>query len=960
MKVLKHWLITSLLALVSCISVVATAHADIEEAVSYLTMQQSADGSFGTGTVSVSQATSEALRAFFAVDQGNQSDITVARTFLDSVEQSNTEHISRLLVVKAQAGEDVQTLVNTLLQRQNSDGGFGNFSGYYSDVFDTAIVLEALVDSEQVFTSTTLSNTNAALSAVSFLRSKQNIDGSWSLRTNDASVFMSAVAMRALWLFKRILPDIADDIRKTQSYLLAQRDINTGLWPQTFESALALIAIIPNINEFSQIDSIVSNLRGIQQANGSWDNDTFTTALVIRALNSQPTPILPIAGTGTVSGKIINAQTKQAIKAVSVSIGSISLNTASSGTGIFNLMNISPGLDYSIDISLAGYSPVRLDSVDVDADKETNLGLIEISPLPGTGVLQGIVSDANTGQPLDGVSVTLTGNSVASTDVLSDGSYSLAGLNLGNTSVIFSLDGYQALVVNADIIDSRTLVLSPSLTPIGTQYQPLAGAPDKGLLRGQVTDAITGFSLASAEIRISGSGNERYQQSDVDGLYEISDLLPGDIQIVIANAGYSSTIIDTTVFAGNAIRLNPQLVPSTENLVVESLISLESLLGTPVTGMIQGLVSDLQTGLPLSGVGIVVSGSSTASAITGIDGSFAILNLLPGKVSIRASIDNYLDVVVTNSVIAGNKLIFNPQLTPDNYVSSQLGSVVGRVVNTLDNFPLNQALVTVTKIGSAEQASVSTGTDGRYRIDDLSPGNYTISFSAPGYLSRGIDIAVIGGGKVDLKSTELQLALNTVTLFGQIRDEITDELLENVFISVANSALQTQSDTDGLYRIHDIAIGNQTFLINATGYKKQTITLNFIEGGQYELNRELVIAQSPGLDINAIRTDQASYKAYAPIIIEADVFNNSTLINAAVSFSLYNVQEELVIETMGIQAETLDTQIAFPAGQLTTVFAEINTTNLPPGEYRLIGRVIQGVYFQGQGKSSMNWLLSSG
>ena len=51
---------------------------------------------------------------------------------------------------------------------------------------------------------------------------------------------------------------------------------------ETFETALALIAILPRLNNRDEISGTIDALRAAQLANGSWDNHVYTTALALR------------------------------------------------------------------------------------------------------------------------------------------------------------------------------------------------------------------------------------------------------------------------------------------------------------------------------------------------------------------------------------------------------------------------------------------------------------------------------------------------------------------------------------------------------------------------------------------------------------------------------------------------------------------------------------------------------
>ena len=59
-----------------------------------------------------------------------------------------------------------------------------------------------------------------------------------------------------------------------------------------------------------------------------------------------------------------------------------------------------------------------------------------------TGTLFGVVTDASTGAPIQGVAVSLNG---ASTSTNSSGAYAFAGIVPGSYTIIFSKSGYQTI-----------------------------------------------------------------------------------------------------------------------------------------------------------------------------------------------------------------------------------------------------------------------------------------------------------------------------------------------------------------------------------------------------------------------------------------------------------------------------------------------------------------------------------
>src|SRR5581483_4425007 len=88
--------------------------------------------------------TAEVLRAYQLLGAQNSASYSPALSFLNADPEQNAEFIARKIPVDTAAGFDVQFLTNSLVTRQNPDGGFGDQPGYDSSVLDTAYALQAL------------------------------------------------------------------------------------------------------------------------------------------------------------------------------------------------------------------------------------------------------------------------------------------------------------------------------------------------------------------------------------------------------------------------------------------------------------------------------------------------------------------------------------------------------------------------------------------------------------------------------------------------------------------------------------------------------------------------------------------------------------------------------------------------------------------------------------------------
>lgn len=209
----------------------------------YLSAQQNSDGSFGNTATSLAtpaQSTPEVLRAYQALGQQALPAYAPALGYLNGDAEANTEFLAR------KAGNDVTALINTLSASQNTDGGFGNQPGNSTSVLDTAYALEALAAAN--YTSGTLVS-----SAAGYLLGRQTTSGGSVDGANDPSVFISAQAMRALWFYRNTYVGVSATLANAQNFLLAQRGPD-GAWSEPFVTALALLALVPNVSDLALVD----------------------------------------------------------------------------------------------------------------------------------------------------------------------------------------------------------------------------------------------------------------------------------------------------------------------------------------------------------------------------------------------------------------------------------------------------------------------------------------------------------------------------------------------------------------------------------------------------------------------------------------------------------------------------------------------------------------------------------
>lgn len=118
---------------------------------------------------------------------------TNALNFIRSYDYNNTSILSSDIILNILYNYSVDDYVDQLLINANVDGGFGDLSEYDSSIEDTSLALQSLYYTNE---------TNQIQKSINYLASKQKVNGSWAERDNEDSIYLTALAVRTLWLYR--------------------------------------------------------------------------------------------------------------------------------------------------------------------------------------------------------------------------------------------------------------------------------------------------------------------------------------------------------------------------------------------------------------------------------------------------------------------------------------------------------------------------------------------------------------------------------------------------------------------------------------------------------------------------------------------------------------------------------------------------------------------------------------
>ncbi len=613
------------------------AQMPIDNGLSYLRSTQSPDGSWGGAASSTTDipTTEIVIETLRLLESAPSSQQLLGRLYLSSQTLFETDYIARRILALAGTPSFVAADQTMLLSIQNkvgaatfaSDNGWGGLAGYGSTVLDTSLSLQAL---------SAVRYTDAVITApsVGYLTSAQNPDGGWGFVAGQSShPYTTALALKALSGYASQY-NLNAPIQNAVNYLLSHQTA-PGNWENTvYLTALAYIGLHDFIPQEPTASAVKNYLISQQLPNGSWGNDPYQTALAIRALALADT--LPANPTlAIIRGRVIDAQTGQPLSGVAAGLtGAASETMLTAGDGLFEFRALSPG-GYTVTLSLAHYAALQT-STEVVAGQTVDLGTQQMTKFEGapTGTVRGVVTDAETGTPLEGVAIKVNGTDSEFTDSI--GAYQINNVPAGSLVVTANQPGY-ATAASFGVLQGGTVyVFSPALSP-GSASSPL-------VIQGVVTGAGDGLPLQGVTVRVSG-GTNGVTTTDAAGRYQMF-LEGGIIGITASLAGYD------TVLAQANLAFNPIVIFSPK---------LYSAGTTPPGGNtagVTGLVLEAGTGQPLSGATVAAAyGGESQILTTGADGRFTLRGVTVSSVA--------LDAVFAGYVSSSTSMVLHPLQTLD-------------------------------------------------------------------------------------------------------------------------------------------------------------------------------------------------------------------------------------------------------------------------------------------------------
>ncbi|OGS19498.1 MAG: hypothetical protein A3J83_06135 [Elusimicrobia bacterium RIFOXYA2_FULL_40_6] len=335
--------------------------------------------------------------------------------------------------------------------------------------------------------------------------------------------------------------------------------------------------------------------------------------------------------------------------------------------------------------------------------------------------ISGYVLD-NSSQGISGVTVLLSGSSTEAYTTAANGYYTFASLSSGTYTVnpnktdwAFNPSSPIATIVNSNHVVPNSFGRYTGVTPL---YN----------ISGYVKDSSSA-GISGVTVNLTGPENSNCV-TGVTGLYSFTNLSAGTYTV---NPNKNDWAFNPS---------NPTVVITNSNQIAQN--SFGRFVGVISTYSISGYVLD-NSSQGISGVTVLLSGSSTEAYTTAANGYYTFASLSSGTYTVNPNKTDWIFnpsspiVIITNT----NQTVQPSFGTHIVIVPPSIMYSISGDVRDSNGIGINGVTVTLS---GASNATMTTGDDGFYTFTGLSTGTYNITLTKIGYTFTPAEINVTLSG----------------------------------------------------------------------------------------------------------------------------------------------------------------------------------------------------------------------
>lgn len=467
---------------------------------------------------------------------------------------------------------------------------------------------------------------------------------------------------------------------------------------------------------------------------------------------------------------------------------------------------------------------------------------------------------------------------------------------------------FEGVEISTGISTFADVPLQPGQTELRVVYRRPGGAPeilsfglastadDFASVTGTVTDARSGQGLGGALVMITASGASVIAVTAQDGTYS-AQVGPGDAVIRVSREGFLEETLGATLASGATTIVDASPLPwSTTTQPISDAPS-----GT-LASSIAGVVGNGQTGSPIPGAVVaIVNGGASFTATSGADGSYSLDGLPSGQFTVTISAAGYATRSFAVPLESAVLLTLDVPLQAGTGGGGDLTTTVAGTVTDADGQPIEGVEITASIVGTPVAAS--TDPHGRYRLDGIPPGSFSVVVVRAGYFPQVWDIPYASAVLVPLNPVLARLA-TTTTLTGTVRSDITGLLEGGVKVELLGSGIQATTDPSGRFTIDGVPVQVElTLRLAKPGFLEEFSWFTASarpEGYPFEMELRYPLFESSdatlaiGPDASGIVADALSGRPLAGALVEAGPI--SAVADSEGRFTLHGLSRGSTVE----------------------------------------------------------------